>query len=215
MVEADGTWVMLYNGNPEPGLPPFGTGIGRATAPDPTGPWQRDPQPILVTGETGSWDANFVFPSSLLKVDDEYVLYYSANGGGRGRTGRATSADGITWEKYPDPVLETGESDEWDFTVAWGAGVKLTDNGWEMTYTGGTSIGGPFQGKVGYATSEDGINWTKYTANPVVEIEDHSTLFTSLEILEGTYYVYYGLTSTDGAAFTEAHLSTGTVSFDQ
>ena len=30
MVEDDGTWVMYYNANADPGLPPLGKGIGRA-----------------------------------------------------------------------------------------------------------------------------------------------------------------------------------------
>jgi predicted GH43/DUF377 family glycosyl hydrolase len=226
MVEDDGTWVMYYNGNAASGLPPFGKGIGRATATSPTGPWTRSETPVLEAGALRRWDGAFIFPDSVLKTDDGYVMYYSGTGGNQGMVGMvgmATSPDGITWTKYDDPsttnrpfdesdpVLLGGEIGDWDGQQSWGAGVQQSDNAWEMTYTGGATTGGVYQAQVGYAHSDDGIHWTKYADNPIISVDDHSTLFTSLVIHEGQYFVYYGLTSTNGEAFTEAHLAIGTV----
>jgi predicted GH43/DUF377 family glycosyl hydrolase len=215
LVEADGTWVMYYNGNPAPGLPTFGTSIGRATASDPTGPWQRAEEPVLEAGEAGEFDANFIFPGSVLAVDGEYVMYFSANGAGNGTVGRATSSNGVEWEKSDAPVLEAGDPDDWDFLVAWGPGVAYTGERWEMTYTGGTTIAGTFTASLGYAYSTNGLEWVKYPDNPVIEVDGYSTLFTSLAIVDDTHYVYYGLTPTDGSAFTEIHAATGTVSSEE
>jgi predicted GH43/DUF377 family glycosyl hydrolase len=104
MVEEDGTWMMYYNGNARPGAPPFGQSIGRATAPSPTGPWTRSETPVLEAGSARRWDGAFVFPDAVIKTDGGYVMYYSANGTGRGMVGRATSPDGIIWTKYDDPT---------------------------------------------------------------------------------------------------------------
>lgn len=222
-VEDDGTWVMYYNGQEEPGVPPFGNGIGRATAPSPTGPWTRSESPVLETGTLRRWDGGFIFPDSVHKTDEGYVMYYSGAGGAQGMVGMATSPDGIVWTKYDDPttterpfdesdpILRAGVIGEWDSQQAWGAGVIQTENGWEMTYTGGSTVNGIYQAHIGFAFSEDGVHWTKYEANPVISIDEHSTLFTSLLIYEEEYYVYYGLTDTNGTAFTEANLAIGTV----
>jgi hypothetical protein len=156
----------------------------------------------------------------VLKTDEGYVMYYSA---AQGMVGRATSPDGITWTKYDDPatterifdssdpVLRLGETGEWDSQQSWGAGVQLTERGWEMVYTGGARLDGVYRAQIGYAYSDDGINWTRYAQNPIVSVSNHLTLFTSLVIQDGTYYVYYGLARNDGSAFTEANLVIGTV----
>lgn len=223
MVEDDGTWVMYYNGNSAPGVPPFGKGIGRATAPSPTGPWTRSETPVLEAGAARRWDGAFIFPDSVLKTDEGYVMYYSATGGSQGMVGMATSPDGITWTKYDDPatterafdtsdpVLPGGESGSWDGEQSWGAGVQITERGWEMTYTGGATLDGVYRAQVGYAYSDDGIHWTKYANNPIVSIDSNLTLFTSLLVHDGTYYVYYGLAPGNNNPITEANLAMGTV----
>ena len=108
-------------------------------------------------------------------------------------------------------MLPGGELGDWDYQQSWGAGVRQTENGWEMTYTGGAVTDGSYQAHVGYAYSNDGIHWTKYADNPIVSVDDHSTLFTSLVVHEGQYFVYYGLTPNTGTAFTEPHVAVGTI----
>ncbi len=225
VVEND-TWVMYYNGQPTPGNPPFGKGIGRATAPSPTGPWTRSETPVLEAGSLRRWDGAFIFPEAVFNTDEGYVMYYSGQGTGQGMVGMATSPDGLTWIKYDDPattdrpfdesdpVFMTGERGAWDDQLAWGSSIQRTENGWEMVYSGGTqALSGPFVIGVGYAYSEDGINWTRYADNPIVLIEDNLTLFPALVTTESDYLVYYGLAPAGGGSKTEIHLATGTITF--
>jgi predicted GH43/DUF377 family glycosyl hydrolase len=215
-VEEDGTWVLFYNGIPASGGV-FGTGIGRATAESPTGPWTREDAPILEVGAAGEWDARFVFPSSVVLSDEGYALFYSAGF----RVGRADSEDGLTWTKYndadtskpfaeSDPVLALGEEESWDSAVAWTGSVQRSEDGWEMFYTGAPNLDGGPRINVGYAHSEDGYSWTKYADNPVIDLEDDQAFFPSFLIApDSTYFVYYAVAT--GGAFTEFHLSMGTI----
>lgn len=217
----DGIWVMYYNGSAQLGSPPFGKTIGRATAPAPTGPWIADPNPVLEAGSVRDWDGSFIWADTVLKTQDGYRMYYSANGVRGGMVGLATSQDGIHWTKYDnpdtderafatsDPVLMVSDApDAWDHTLSWGAGVVQTDTGFAMVYTGGATLNGAFVAQLGYAVSTDGIVWTKHAANPVLS-PGHNTLFPSLVRVDDTYMVYYG--GTPGGALTQPFLALGTV----
>ncbi|MEP7291104.1 MAG: hypothetical protein ABI835_04945, partial [Chloroflexota bacterium] len=202
-VDADGTWVMYYNGIGEAGQV-FGTGIGRATAASPEGPWEREDDPVLESGAARAWDAGFLFPDSVVQDGDQYVMYYSSGFS----VGRATSEDGITWTKDADPVL-TPASGQWDSAIAWGSDVRLTDNGWEMFYYGAkTRNGGPGI-DVGYASSSDGIHWERSPESVINLSRDQAFFPTFMVEPDGTYRVYYAVAS--NSAYTEFHLAMGTI----
>lgn len=81
--------------------------------------------------------------------------------------GIGASESSADWIKYPEnPVLELGESGEWDDGHVEYPMVIKTGSLYEMWYTGGHV--GPYSGnnKIGYANSTDGIHWNKYDGNP-------------------------------------------------
>lgn len=93
-VEEDGTWVhYFFTWNK--GLGRSVNYIGRATAPDPLGPWTADEDYVLEPGETGAWDAEGVRRPFVIKNEDGYVMYYVGYHNGRSMIGRATSPNGI------------------------------------------------------------------------------------------------------------------------
>jgi sucrose-6-phosphate hydrolase SacC (GH32 family) len=61
--------------------------------------------------------------------------------------------------------------------------------------------------------SEDGITWTKYEGNPVIDLETLQAFFPSFIVKDGAYLVYYA--TTPGVAYTEFHVAAGTISLDQ
>ncbi len=202
-----GTWVLYYNARSAPGPGP-GPAIGRATAPDPTGPWTQSEQSVLETGGSGEWDSGFVTPNAVCPTEGGYTMYYS---GGVGypmlpsMVGMATSPDGVTWVKYDDPatsehpyaesdpVVPLGDSGEWDSGYAWMAAVLETAAGWEMYYTGDPDT---WTGEwIGYATSTDGVTWTKWPGNPIL---GPSEPWATLDVVAGSavrvgsrYVLYY------------------------
>ena len=198
------TWMIYYNGSAKgerlssgfggSGWIDGGSRIGLSTAPDPTGPWTTG-QIVLTVGNSREWDAGFIIPASIIATEDGYRMYYSAAQEPRGQEsmcGMATSPDGINWIKYDDPnTTEAPFADSdpvmypsstgWDSTGVH-CSVLKTDTGWEMFYSGW--IDDPF---IGYATSPDGVNWSKYQDNPIFE-EKRS--FPSAIKVGSTYYLY-------------------------
>ncbi len=84
--------------------------------------------------------------------------------------GFATSSDGINWEKYEgNPVMVNGYSGDWDSKGRIEpSNIIFDENQYKMWYDI-VDINIP-KGIIGYATSPDGINWTKDTLNsPVME----------------------------------------------
>jgi hypothetical protein len=210
LVEAN-TWVLYYAGEKAMGI---GGPIGRATAPSPTGPWSREEKPVLMDGSPTEWDALGIIPLSVIATDEGYVMYYA---GGHitsetgGMIGLATSPDGITWTKYDDPTTTDppyAESDPvlplglegWSMTNINESCVRKTAAGWEMFYSerGLSSSGAIPAYRIGYATSDDGIHWTKYSGFPVLSYKDDPAASLSFHLLpysvvvrDSTYYLYY------------------------
>jgi predicted GH43/DUF377 family glycosyl hydrolase len=70
--------------------------------------WQARPDPVLSRGPVGSWDSVDVLNPSVVHDGGQYINLYSGYDGKTWHTGRAVSADGLTWTKSgeflsPDP----------------------------------------------------------------------------------------------------------------
>jgi predicted GH43/DUF377 family glycosyl hydrolase len=242
MVEDD-TWVLYYAANSQPCYGP-GRYIGRATAPDPSGPWTRDEEPILEAGSEGEWDHGFIMPHSIVKTDDGYVMYYS---GGTEflvplprLVGMATSSDGINWNKCNDPqTIESPceESDPiYDLTPngepapleAWAVSVIKGEERWEMFFgsTCPDMVSENCPSFLGYAVSEDGVNWMTYTdeedrvlmpGGPECEgqwICHRLSYPSALKMDDGSYRIYYTGCDEDSPNDCEIGMATGTIQWE-
>ena len=172
-------WYESYTAS-TPGTP--GHMIGYATSVDGIN-WERQDTPVLLRGSTGEWDDSYLVTGAVIKEGSTFNMWYS---GGTGlfpnaiiRMGLATSTDGINWTKYDDPattdppfqfsdpVLPLGSPGSWEAIWAWSPSVLTTPSGYEMWYEGIDMPTG--NGAVGYATSQDGINWIKDANNPILQ----------------------------------------------
>lgn len=138
------------------------------TAADSQTKWLKcDGNPILNVGSSGAWDGLSVHPSRIVLEDSVYRMWYTGWNGTNLRIGHATSIDGVTWTKDTlNPVLSGGPPGSWESVGTMDAYVVHTTSGYKMWYTGvnASSLYG-----IGYATSPDGIAWTKAgSANPVL-----------------------------------------------
>lgn len=84
--------------------------------------------------------------------------------------GHAVSTDLRRWRTQPDAV-RPGASGSWDDLATWTGSIIDHDGGWCMLYTGiNRSERGLIQ-RIGLATSDDLIRWTKHPKNPLIEAD--------------------------------------------
>jgi predicted GH43/DUF377 family glycosyl hydrolase len=201
------TWVMYFS-QFEGLFAPSNT-ILRATASSPTGPWTVDPEPVgLAPGAASDWDHDPLAVAWVLRAEDGYVLYYVpmqeilVDGIGYlgGGIGRAVSPDGVHWTKYDDaatveakfavsdPVfLNSRDTHAWDFGSVGLPVVRFSDGSWEMFYYGRQAS----WSSIGYATSGDGITWTRYGDAPIVTAPNMGFAPGSVVVVDDTYFLYY------------------------
>ncbi|MBC8234231.1 IPT/TIG domain-containing protein, partial [bacterium] len=153
-------YQMWYSGYPN-------QRIGHATSADGI-VWEKHPNPVLEPGPPGAWDDNHVGAPAVLFNGSEYHMWYQSHDGSYvWKIGYATSADGIVWEKHPNPVLGPGPPGAWDDEYLGSPTVLFNGSEYQMWYSG---IEGAYIARTGYATSVDGIVWEKHPDNPVLDL---------------------------------------------
>jgi hypothetical protein len=127
--------------------------------------WTKTGTPALSLGVASTFDDAGVSHPCVLYVDGKYWMYYAGYDGQRWRIGLATSPDGSAWTRNPDnPLLVAGSG--WESSqVDWPCVIR-DDAGFRMWYAGSADNGATFA--IGYATSPDGVTWTRYAGNPVL-----------------------------------------------
>jgi predicted GH43/DUF377 family glycosyl hydrolase len=125
--------------------------------------WVKHPVPVLTPGAAGSWDSWAVQPGIVIKESGVYKMYFTgyANQNHQWYIGLATSTDGINWTKNPNPVLYSGSG--WEYQITAASMIKK-GNQYFLYYNGRNSN---YTEKVGLAISNDGVNFTKHSANPI------------------------------------------------
>jgi predicted GH43/DUF377 family glycosyl hydrolase len=142
--------------------------IGLVASPNLESGWTAySGNPVLTAGAFGEWDQNHVGNPIVIKDEDIYKMWYAGTGGdGIEQIGYATSKDGFTWTKYAhNPVLKPNYK-TWEEGGVFGPYVIKEEDTYKMWYSGWVE---PVAGGIGYAISQDGINWIKSSENPVLE----------------------------------------------
>jgi len=136
-----------------------------ATSPDGLNWKYQDSLPVLSPGNLGTYCEREVDPGAIIKDQNGYKMYFSGLSAiGRWSVGLATSTNGITWTKTSQPILSGAES--WEYNIGVSDVIKV-GNYYYMYYHGtNTNIG--YVAKIGLAISSDGVNFTKYSGNPIL-----------------------------------------------
>jgi len=125
---------------------------------------------VLEPGAEGEWDDTIVNVGTvIIENDSTYRMWYAArNSAPAGhQIGHASSTDGVNWSKHPNnPILTLGANGEWDDDFILFPGVIYDGNIYHMFYNGSSGS----SERLGYATSPDGIAWTKDPSNPVLPL---------------------------------------------
>ncbi len=124
--------------------------------------WTNPPNTALLAGDGSGFDANAVGHPSVIKDGATYVMYYTGTTGGVSKIGRATAASpGGPFTRGAAATLDTGAAGSFDATSAKDPVVIKDGSTYRMLYTGVETLAGEEIERVGYATSSDGITWTK------------------------------------------------------
>jgi predicted GH43/DUF377 family glycosyl hydrolase len=152
-----------------------GSQVGYATSPDGTNWTRHRDNPVFGVGPEGSFDDTWVNPHAVIIERGKYHMWYGACGDPSlvysGSVGYATSTDGLSWTRRATPVLEAGSG--WESLLIYAPKVFFDGTWFHLWYTGLDGIPGwPNSSSIGYATSPDGIVWTKDPENPIEELGD-------------------------------------------
>ncbi|GIK72167.1 MAG: hypothetical protein BroJett021_11550 [Chloroflexota bacterium] len=206
---ADDEYYMWYSGT---SFTRNSKDIGFATSKDGIN-WSRYVgNPVIRNGDFGYWDYERINAPTVLYDRQEGVWKmwyagYSSYFAGFG-IGYATSSNAINWQKYPTnavtPALvfeATGIADDFDGYSVFSPEVLKINGKYHMWYAGN---GGRFAGnQIGYAYSDDGIHWTRYTkpgtdiAEPVLPVggpgawDEGETVSPSVIQVGDTLFMYY------------------------
>lgn len=122
------------------------------------------PTIVLSPSDKTDWEQDINRPV-VVKRSDGYHMWYTGQARGRSMIGYATSRDGKAWTRRSSaPVLAPTES--WEKVavmcphVLWDDAAKQ----FRMWYSGGEQYE---PDAIGYATSPDGLHWTKRAGNPI------------------------------------------------
>jgi len=165
--------------------------------------WEKYPGNPVLSGQPGTWHAVLSMNSVLYNADSSrYEMWFAcaAQDGPPFAIGFAWSSDGVAWNVHsPGPVLGPSAG-SWDAYYVMGPYVLRDSGQYKMWYTG-ISPGG-LTGQIGYATSPDGISWTKHPSNPVLapgtaSWESASAIYGCVIPDSSGYRMWYGGISSD------------------
>lgn len=140
--------------------------------------------PVFKGGSASSWD-RYVLMFDVVKVNGTYHMYYvGANNttlDGSWQIGLATSSDGVSWTRHSsNPVLKAGV-DGYDKHGLTDPVVIHVNGTWHLWY-GGNGNSSSADIDVCYATSTDGLSWSKHASNPVVSNNANDSRWNGTEL---------------------------------
>ena len=171
-----GIWKMWYRGSA--GALSYANGLGYATSID-----------GLVWTEYASNPVTSIekWCPTVHKIGATYYLYYSSDSPGNWTIMQKTSSDGIIWSLANATNLRNGTSGAWDDWLIGNNDFWYQNGQWHMLYDATNYSGMRWQD--GYATSPDGLVWTKYGTAPVIT-GGTCRGGPDVYILDGVYYCF-------------------------
>ena len=149
---------------------------------------------VLAPDRRTAWQDDVNRPV-VVHREDGYHMWYTGRARGKSMIGYARSVDGRHWTKPSGrPVLEP--TLPWEGVavmcphVMWDQQNRI----WRLWYSAGEQYE---PNAIGYATSVDGLHWTKYVANPVMTPDPRASWeqqrVTAAQIVcwQGWYYSFY------------------------
>jgi predicted GH43/DUF377 family glycosyl hydrolase len=153
-------------------------------------------KPAIVLGPNNKTDwENDMNRPVVIKNGKLYQMWYTGQSQGKSWIGYATSEDGKSWKRESDkPVLSSEK--KWEGVAVMCPHVIYDEKAklYRMWYSGGEQYE---PNAIGYATSEDGLKWTKHGDNPILKPDPklawEKDRVTACQVVEqaGWYVMFY------------------------
>lgn len=186
--------------------------IGLASSADGVSSWVRSLSAVIDVGSSNGWETETATPTVIYNDDlGKYQMWYTSinslywiSGHDRFRLKYAISDDGINWDEYNGWVL-TGSLGQWDSGgIARGISVIYLNGTYHLWYsaTNDNDLTVNPYWRIGYATSPDGIHWTKQNGgNPVIEPttlwELNNISYPHVIVDSGMFKIWYAASQAD------------------
>lgn len=130
-------------------------------------------KPLVVLGPNpaSGWEDNMNRPV-IVRRGDAYQMWFTGQAKGHSQIGYATSPDGKTWRRGTGKPVLSPEA-PWEKVAVMCPHVIWDETGklFRMWYSGGEQNE---PNAIGYATSRDGVTWTKFASNPIFAADPKS-----------------------------------------
>ena len=154
-------------------------------------------EPKIVLAPAGGWE-QIVNRISVIFKDGKYHMWYTGQvvkGKVGSKIGYATSPDGVHWTRVQSaPVLEPELPWENVATMCPHVLWDEASQAFKMWYSAGEQYE---PNALGYATSPDGVHWTKHPGNPIlsadksIQWEQHKLTGAQVFPYKNMYYMFY------------------------
>ncbi len=194
ILKINNTYNMWYDANGGSGWR-----IGFALSPDGINNWSRSASPVVPPGTQDGLETEMGEPSVLLTPTNSYKIWYNAINSGPITFGTryGESNDGFSWTKIGGLIF-TGSANSWDSGgILRGKSILLINGTYHQWYAGENVTALNNSWRIGYATSTDGINWTKQNnGNPVITPSEswelNNASYPTVLLLNEIYHMWYG-----------------------
>jgi hypothetical protein len=184
------------------GLKSVGPVVGTAMSDTSLSKVEVSPESAIISvGTEGAWDRYVETPTVRRSTTGSGWTMWYAGYAARGEAadpfigialGQAVSSDpeGKAWQRSAAPIYRASAG-AWDGRLVTGPTVVRGPDGiWRLYYSGaGTKEG------IGLLMSTDGLHWTPYAGNPVLEAEpgawDEQILEQAVAYVDGRYWLWY------------------------
>ena len=131
--------------------------------------WEKYENNPVLSPAPDDWDVSYISANGAAILWNGKVFYFYQGMDRQGVTniGLATSTDGYTFTKFPQPVLTPGPVHTWDSADV-GDPYVITQGGIIYLYYLGQNE--KLVQRFGVARSDDGIHWGKFIANPILDV---------------------------------------------
>jgi predicted GH43/DUF377 family glycosyl hydrolase/biotin operon repressor len=142
-----------------------------ASSPDGVNWYNYNANPVLSVNSTNAWETDWIEKPMVIYNGSGYQMWYSSSDGEQFWIDYAESQDAVNWVRYSgNPVMSPGPSGSLDEHSVRHPYVIFNGTGYQMWYSMVVRPGGgQHVFRIGYATSPDGIHWSKYANNPVLD----------------------------------------------